>query len=58
MKRDILRQRPELAFARELDQLAQEDHRPRPPRWRLSPWAVVTYLLGGTLPSGTVIRPK
>jgi MoxR-like ATPase len=58
MKRDILRQRPEMAFADELDLLAREDTRPRPPRWRLSPWAVVTYLLGGTLPSGAVIRPK
>ncbi|HEX4259018.1 MAG TPA: AAA family ATPase, partial [Streptosporangiaceae bacterium] len=26
--------------------------------WRLSPQAVVTYLLGGVLPDGTVISPK
>ncbi|MGV9574070.1 PadR family transcriptional regulator, partial [Streptomyces nigra] len=30
----------------------------RPARWKLSPWAVATYLLGGTLPDGTVITPK
>ena len=28
---------------------AAADDRPRPPSWRLSPWAVVSYLLGGTL---------
>ena len=38
--------------------LAAPDDRPRPARWRLSPWAVATYLLGGTLPDGTVITPK
>jgi MoxR-like ATPase len=58
MKRDVLRQRPEVAYQTELDQLAREDLRPRPPRWRLSPWAVVTYLMGGTLPSGLIVRPK
>ena len=31
---------------------------PRPPAWNLSPWAVVTYVLGGTLRDGTVISPK
>ncbi len=36
---------------------AGDDH-PRPPSWRLSPRAVVTYLLGGELPDGTVITPK
>jgi len=36
----------------------EADDRPRPPNWRLSPWAVVTYLLGGTLPDGTAIAPK
>ncbi len=32
---------------------------PRPPSWRLSPWAVTTYILGGTLANGgAVITPK
>ena len=31
---------------------------PRPPSWHLSPWAVVTYLLGGELSDGTVVSPK
>src|SRR5439155_4610846 len=42
----------------ELAALAAADDRPRPPSWRLSPWAVATYLLGGRLPDGTEITPK
>ena len=34
------------------------DDRERPPHWKLSPWATVTYLLGGTLSDGTVVTPK
>jgi len=54
----LLRPHAEQAFADELAALARADDRPRPPAWRLSPWAVVTYLLGGTLPDGTVVSPK
>ena len=54
----VLRPHAEQAFAAELAALVMADDRPRPPSWRLSPWAVVTYLLGGTLPDGTVISPK
>ncbi|WBO64320.1 ATP-binding protein [Streptomyces camelliae] len=54
----VLRPHAEHAFAAELTALAQQDDRPRPARWKLSPWAVATYLLGGTLPDGTVITPK
>ncbi|MYT33244.1 MULTISPECIES: AAA family ATPase [unclassified Streptomyces] len=55
---DVLRPHAEVAFAKELAALAAADDRPRPERWRLSPWAVATYLLGGTLADGTVITPK
>lgn len=54
----VLRPHAEQEFAHELTALAAADDRERPPSWRLSPWAVVTYLLGGTLPDGTVISPK
>ena len=54
----VLRPHAEHEFAHELAALAAADDRERPPSWRLSPWAVVTYLLGGTLPDGTVISPK
>jgi MoxR-like ATPase len=55
---DVLRPHPEDEFAAEFAALAAIDDRPRPPQWRLSPWAVVTYLLGATLPDGTEISPK
>ncbi|MFJ6834428.1 AAA family ATPase [Streptomyces sp. NPDC091209] len=55
---EVLRPHAEHAFAAELAALAEQDDRPRPERWLLSPWAVATYLLGGTLPDGTVITPK
>ena len=54
----ILREHAEQEYAAELAALAAADDRPRPPRWRLSPWAVTTYLLGGTLPDGTAVTPK
>jgi MoxR-like ATPase len=54
----ILRPRAEQQYARELAELEATDDRRRPPRWRLSPWAVRTYLLGGTLPNGFEITPK
>src|SRR5882724_4708362 len=55
---DVLRLPAEQAYAAELAALAQFDDRDRPPSWRMSPWAVVRYLLGGELPDGTVITPK
>ncbi len=54
----LLRPHAEQAFADELAALARADDRVRPPSWKLSPWAVVTYILGGTLDDGTVITPK
>ena len=54
----ILRPHAEEAYAGELKALAKADDRHRPANWKLSPWAVVTYLLGGTLDDGTEIEPK
>jgi MoxR-like ATPase len=54
----VLRDHAEAAYAAELAALAAGDERRRPPGWRLSPWAVTTYLLGGTAADGTVISPK
>lgn len=51
---DVLRQHAEQEFAAELEALSRADDRPRPPGWRLSPWAVVTYLVG----DGQAIRAK
>ncbi len=55
---DVLRQSAETAYASELAALAAHDDRPRPSRWKLSPWSVVDYVLGVTLPNGVVITPK
>ena len=54
----VLRPHAEQSFAAELSALVAADDRPRPPRWRLSPWAVVRYLMGTTLPDGTVVSAK
>lgn len=54
----VLRPHAEVEFAHELSALERSDTHTRPANWRLSPWAVVTYLTGGTLADGTVIVPK
>jgi len=54
----VLRPHAEQEFAHELAALARLETRERPPSWLLSPWSVVTYLLGGTLADGTIVTPK
>jgi MoxR-like ATPase len=54
----VLRRHAEDQFAEELEALAKADTKPRPPRWQLSPWAVSTYLLGGTLDDGFIVSAK
>ncbi|MBL0886223.1 AAA family ATPase [Myceligenerans sp. I2] len=49
-----MRPHAEDVYAEELALLAEQDDRQRPPGWRLSPQAVVTYLLG----DGDRITPK
>jgi len=53
-----LRPHAEQAYQTELAALRAADDRPRPPHWLLSPWAVVTYLMGDVLSDGTVISSK
>src|SRR6186713_2828870 len=53
-----LRPHAEQAYRAELAALRAVDDRPRPPHWQLSPWAVVTYLMGDVLSDGTVISSK
>jgi MoxR-like ATPase len=59
---EVLRPHAEVQYAGELAALAAVDDRARPPGWNLSPWAVVTYLMGGTIAAGdgskVVISPK
>lgn len=58
MSTSVLRQHAEHQFAEELAELKKVDDRTRPENWELSPWAVVTYLLGGKLDNGFEITPK
>lgn len=58
MDNNILRPHAETQYASELQALSEVDTRPRPPQWLRSPWAVVTFLMGGTLENGQVIEPK
>ena len=55
---EVVRRHAEQQSAVDLDELLKSDDRPRPPSWKLSPWAVKTYLLGGTLRDGFAIAPK
>ncbi|HEX6033796.1 MAG TPA: AAA family ATPase, partial [Anaerolineales bacterium] len=54
----LLREHAEGQFAEELEALSKADQRQRPPNWKLSPWAVMTYILGGKLDNGFTITPK
>ncbi|MBY4609315.1 AAA family ATPase [Rhizobium sp. 9T] len=53
-----LRRPAEQIYAGELAALAKGDDRPRPANWKLSPQAVVTYLLGGKASDGTPVSAK
>ncbi|MFK7803829.1 MAG: AAA family ATPase [Anaerolineae bacterium] len=53
-----IRLHAEERYQAELEALKAADRRPKPPNWELSPWAVSTYLLGGTLDDGFEIVPK
>ncbi|MEL6659227.1 MAG: AAA family ATPase [Bacteroidota bacterium] len=54
----ILRPHAETAYAKEIKALKKQDQHPKPAGWQMSPQAVVTYLLGGTLKDGTEIEAK
>jgi len=55
---EALRQHAEHQFAHELDELQKADTHARPANWQLSPWAVVTYLMGGKLDNGFEVSAK
>lgn len=57
-QKSLLKHQAEQAYATELEALKAQDQYPKPTNWQLSPWSVVTYLMGGTLEDGTVISPK
>lgn len=55
---NLLKPHVEDAYAEELAELTKTDTRPKPTNWKMSPWAVVTYLLGGKLDNGFTVEPK
>lgn len=54
----IIRPHAEDEYAKELKALAAVDKFSKPKGWLLSPWAVMTYLIGGKLDDGTQIETK
>src|SRR5262245_30529652 len=54
---DVLRAPAEVSFAHEIDALIAADKHDKPPGWRMSPRAVLTYVCGGSV-NGTTITPK
>jgi MoxR-like ATPase len=54
----VLRQHAEQQFAQELEELQKQDTGKKPPNWKLSPGAVVAYLLGKKLKNGFEVSPK
>jgi MoxR-like ATPase len=54
---DIIRLRAEEQFSKELDLLRKKDTDRRPPNWKLSPKAVVDYIMGTTI-GKDIIEPK
>jgi MoxR-like ATPase len=53
-----LRRSAEDIYQEELEALRKDDGRPRPANWKMSPLAVVTFILGGQAPDGTKISSK
>ncbi|WP_207535610.1 ATP-binding protein [Desertivirga arenae] len=58
MTQTILRQAAEQQFAQEIEEIKLQDKHTKPANWQMSPNAVVTYLMGGTLSNGFEITPK
>src|SRR5688572_12543894 len=54
----LLRQHAEQLFAHELEELVKADEGKKPVNWKLTPQAVVTYLIGGKLKNGFEVSPK
>ena len=58
MSSNILRSSAEQQFAQEIEELKKQDTNKKPVNWLLSPQAVVTYLMGGTLGNGFIVSSK
>ena len=54
----VLRNHAEQLYAQELEELKKQDDAVKPTNWKMTPQAVVTYLMGGKLKNGFEISPK
>src|SRR5215217_6679809 len=54
----LLREHAEQLFAEELQEISKQETGKRPTNWKLTPQAVVTYLIGGKLKNGFEVSPK
>ncbi|MEO8022563.1 AAA family ATPase [Polaromonas sp.] len=54
----VLRRHAEDQFAEELAEIGKVDRRQRPANWKMSPWGVVSYLMGGKLDNGFEVSAK
>lgn len=54
----LLRKHAEQLFEHELAELTKQDTGDKPENWKLSPQAVVQYLIGGKLKNGFEVSPK
>ena len=55
---DRIRLNAEEAYQDEIEYLIKADSYPKPANWKMSPWAVVNYIVGGTMDDGKVINTK
>lgn len=53
-----IRPQAEYQYAEELAEIKKQDDKQKPENWEMSPWAVLTYVLGGKLKNGFVVEPK
>ncbi len=54
----VLRQHAEEQFKEEIEAIKKQDSAHVPVNWKMSPQAVVTYLIGGKLKNGFEVSPK
>lgn len=55
---DRIRLNAEETYQDEIDYLIKTDCYQKPANWKMSPWAVVNYIVGGTMDDGKVISTK
>ena len=54
----LLRQHAEIQYSEELEAIIKQDSGYKPHNWKMSPQAVVDYLMGGKLKNGFEVTPK